>query len=243
MKGDLHVHSSYPIQPSHDLGRNTMEEMIAYAIEHKYEYIGFSEHNPSVSKHTKQQIVTLLKKRNEHIEKLREKYSKKISIVSLMETDILVDGSLALPEDALNLLDGTLVSIHSSFSMNKKDMTKRVLAGLSHPKAKILSHPTGRLPQTRPGYELDFDTVFDFCKKNNKALEINGQSSRLDLPDIIVREAVKNGVKMTIDTDSHATEQMDRMKYGISVARRGWAEKKDIVNTLNYKEFEKWLKL
>ena len=159
-----------------------------------------------------------------------------------METDILPNGKLAVDDKSLELLDGTLVSIHSSFSMNKSDMTKRILSGLSHPKSKILTHPTGRLLNERPGYEVDFEKVFDFAKKHNKAIEINAWPSRLDLPDIMVREAVKQGVKLVIDTDAHALWHMDMMRFGVSVARRGWAEKKDILNTLGYHEFIKWLK-
>lgn len=241
IKGDLHIHSSFPIEPSHDMGLNSMQDLVKRAIELKYEYIGFSEHNPSVSKHTKEQIYSLLAKKKEAIEKLQEKY-KHIKIFNLLELDILTNGDLAIDDKALDTLDAVLVSIHSVFSMDKKTMTKRVLQGLSHPKAKILSHPTGRLLNIRPGYELDYEQIFEFCKKNDKALEINSWPTRLDLPDIIVREAVISGVSMTIDTDSHATEQMYMMKYGVSVARRGWATKNNIVNTKNANEFEKWLK-
>ncbi len=240
IKGDLHIHSSYPIEPSHDLGQNTMEEMIEKAIELKYEYLGFSEHNPSISKHSQKKIYDLLAKRTEKIESLKAKY-KNIKIINLMETDILTSGELALSEKALSLLDATFVSIHSSFNTNKNDMTKRVLKGFSHPKAKILCHPTGRQLNQRTGYELDFEQIFDFCKKNNKALEINSWPSRLDLPDAIVKDAVKNGIKMVINTDSHEVSQMDLMRYGVSVARRGWAEKSDILNTLPYNMFIKWL--
>lgn len=241
IKGDLHIHSSFPIEPSHDMGKNSMEEMVKRAIQLKYEYIGFSEHNPSVSKHTNSQIYSLLAKKREAVDKLQQKY-KLIKIFNLLELDILSNGELAIDDKALNTLDAVLVSIHSVFSMDKKTMTKRVLAGLSHPKAKILSHPTGRLLNIRPGYELDFEQVFEFAKLHNKALEINAWPTRLDLPDIIAREAVKQEVTMTINTDSHATEQMDMIKYGVSVAKRGWATKKDILNTLSKNDFEKWLK-
>jgi DNA polymerase (family 10) len=120
-------------------------------------------------------------------------------------------------------------------------MTKRVIAGLSHRKAKILAHPTGRLLNQRPGYELDWEKLFEFCKKNNKALEINSWPDRLDLSDSIIRLAVSADVKMVINTDSHATWQMDMMKYGVSMARRGWSTKNDILNTLSYNEFLDWL--
>ncbi len=240
MKGDFHLHSSFPIEPSHDMGQSSMEEMLEKAISLGYDYIGFSEHNPSVSKHNPTQVKAIMAKRLEHIKKLRLKYKKSIRIFSLLETDILPDGSLALDEESMQYLDASLVSIHSVFSMDKETMTKRVLKGLSHPKAKILTHPTGRLINQRTGYDLDWEQVFTFCKQHNKALEINAFPSRLDLSDHLVKEAIKAGVKLVIDTDSHALDQMDLMQYGVSVARRGWATKHDILNTLEYNELAEW---
>jgi DNA polymerase (family 10) len=240
IKGDLHDHSSYPIEPSHDMGQSSMEVMLEKAKKLGYSYLGFSEHNPSVSKHTKQQIYDILAKRQEKIEQLKLKI-KGVRIINLLETDILANGDIPLDDKAFSCVDAILVSIHSSFSMNKKDMTKRVLAGFAHPKAKILSHPTGRLLNSRTGYELDFDEVFAFAKKNNKALEINAWPYRLDLPDVLVREAVKQGIKMSIDTDAHEVNQMDLMQYGVSVARRGWATTHDIINSWPYEKFSAWL--
>lgn len=241
IKGDLHIHSSYPIEPSHDLGKNTMEEMLEKAKKLGYSYLAFSEHNPSISKHTKAKVAEIMAKRQHKIEQLKLS-NKNIRVINLLELDILPSGELAIDESTLQYVDALLVSVHSVFSMGKEEMTKRVLKGLSHPKAKILSHPTGRLLNTRAGYELDFDQIFDFAKRNNKALEINAWPTRLDLPNSLVREAVKLGIKMVINTDSHASDQMDMMKYGVAVARRGWATKNDIMNTRSYDEFTKWLK-
>ncbi|MBA3723821.1 MAG: hypothetical protein H0W89_02905 [Candidatus Levybacteria bacterium] len=240
MKGDFHLHSSYPIEPSHDMGLNSMDEMIARALELGYTYLGFSEHNPSISKHTQKQVFDILSKRKDFIDKLNVKYKNTIRVFSLLETDILPNGSLAIEDDALQLLDGSIVSVHSAFDMDSDAMTQRVLKGLSHPKAKILAHPTGRLLNQRPAYELHWDQIFDYCLKHNKALEINAAPQRLDLPDIIVREAIKKGIKLFIDTDSHAINQMDLMEYGVSVARRGWATPNDILNALPYNELKDW---
>ncbi|MDZ4228385.1 MAG: hypothetical protein U1E54_04015 [Candidatus Levybacteria bacterium] len=241
MKGDLHTHSNFAIQPSHDLGHSSVTEMVEYARRAKYEYIGFSEHNPSVSKHTNDETYALIVGRNKLIEHIQLKI-KDVRIIKLLEIDILTSGKLAIDDKSMDLLDGAIVSIHSSFGMSKKEMTKRVLAGLMHPKAKILAHPTGRMINERPGYELDFDQVFDFCKRNNKALEINSWPNRLDLPDPLIKEAIANGVKLVIDTDSHAVDQMALMRYGVAMARRGWATKNDIINALSYSEFAEWLK-
>ncbi|MGA2967566.1 MAG: DNA polymerase/3'-5' exonuclease PolX [Candidatus Levyibacteriota bacterium] len=240
IKGDLHLHSSYPIQPSHDLGKDSFEEMIEKADELGYEYIGFSEHNPSQAKHTPQKIYEILQKRNEKIEQIKSDI-KNVRIFKLLETDILPNGSLAIDNKCLDILDAAIVSVHSVFNLKKEDMTKRVIAGLSHQKVKILAHPTGRLLNQRPGYELDWEKIFTFCKANNKALEINSWPDRLDIPDSVIRMAVSAGVKMVINTDSHDVWQMGLMKYGISTARRGWATKNDILNTLSYNKFSDWL--
>jgi len=240
IKGDLHLHSDYPIEPSHDLGKNNFEEILEEANRLGYEYVGFSEHNPSQAKHTPEKIYEILQKRDEKIEQLKSN-TKNVHIFKLLETDILPNGDLAIDNKSLEILDATIVSVHSVFNLNREDMTKRVLSGLSHPKAKILAHPTGRLLNERPGYELDWEKVFEFCKANNKALEINSWPDRLDLPDSIIKLAVEAKVKMVINTDSHAVWQMILMKYGVSMARRGWATKNDILNTLSYNEFSDWI--
>lgn len=240
IKGDFHVHSNYPIEPSHDMGTDTMDTLVKKAIKLGYNYLGFSEHNPSQSNHSDKQVIQILEKRASYIEHI-SKSNKSIRIFSLLETDILPNGNLAISNSALEILDATLVSVHSVFGMSKLEMTKRVLKGLSHPKAKILSHPTGRLINQRPGYSLDWKEIFSFCKSENKALEINAFPSRLDLPDSLVKEAVQAGVKLVINTDSHRVENMDLMSYGVSVARRGWATKDDIWNSQEYNKLSKWI--
>lgn len=240
IKGDFHLHSNYPLEVSHDSGENSMEEMIEKAISLGYNYLGFSEHNPSISNHSEQQIHDLILKRKEYIDKLRDKYNKSIRIFSLLETDILANGNLAVPEKSLDLLDATIVSIHSSFTMDRDIMTERILKGLSHPKARIFAHPSGRLLNQRPGYEVDWEKLFDYAATNKKALEINSWPLRLDLQDILVREALKKNIKFFIDTDSHALSHMDMMQSGVNVARRGWATPNDILNTLSYNELKAW---
>lgn len=240
IKGDFHLHSSFPIEPSHDMGQDTMEAMIEKAKELSYKYIGFSEHNPSSSRHTEAQIIELLKRKRTKIDQLNVRYKKSIQAFNLLEVDIQPNGDLAVPESAIPYLNGMLVSIHSVFSMDKETMTKRVLKGLSHPKAKILTHPSGRLINQRPGYELDWQKIFEFCKVHNKAIEINAYPDRLDLVDVLVRKAIDTGVLLVINTDSHAKDQMDLMRYGVSVARRGWASKLNILNTKEYNEVKEW---
>ncbi len=242
IKSDFHLHSDFPIEPSHDMGKNSMQEMTKYAKELGYEYLAFSEHNPSISKHTKDEIYSILSSRKEYIEQLN-KSNKYVRIINMLEVDILPSGELAIDDKAFEFIDAAIVSIHSNFSLNKEEMTSRVVKGLSHPKAKILAHPTGRLINSRAGYELNWEKIFSFAKDNNKALEINAWPARLDLPDNLVKQAKDKGIKFVIDTDSHATYQMDNMFYGIAVARRGWCTKEDVLNTLPYKEFMSWLSL
>lgn len=230
IKGDFHLHSSFQIEPSHDLGQSSFSEMVKKAKILNYKYMGFSEHNPSISKHTPKEVLDLVRKRNKAIDQVQMS-NKNIRIFKLLETDILPNGSLAINNDVLEILDATIVSIHSSFSMSTSEMTKRVIKGLSHKKAKILAHPTGRLLNSRAGYSLDWKEVFAFCKSENKALEINAWPYRLDLPDSLVRQAVEAGVDLVINSDSHDVSQMDLMRFGVDVARRGWCESKNIVNT------------
>lgn len=135
-----------------------------------------------------------------------------------------------------------IVGVHSSFGMNIKSMTKRVIKALENPKVKVLAHPTGRLLGKREGYELEWQTVFETCKKKNIAIEINSWPERLDLPDSLIIQAKKTGVNFIINTDAHANFHMDNMFYGVSVARRGWLQKSDIINSKSGDEFSKWLK-
>jgi DNA polymerase (family X) len=237
IKGDLHIHSNFPIETSHDEGFNTMEEVIKKAVDLNYEYIAFTEHNPSFSQHTQKQTLEILKRKREQIVKIvRENRVNNIPIhiFNSLEVDIRPDGDLSISEEAFEYLDFAIVSVHSSFNLDKNKMTSRVLKGLSHPKALIFGHPTGRKLNEREGIELDWDQILNFCAENSKVLEINAWPDRLDLPDNLIKEAVKRKVKMIINTDSHEISQMGLMKYGVAMARRGWAQKEDILNTLSY---------
>ena len=241
IKADLQIHSSFDIETSHDLGISSMEEIIKEGNDLNYEYLAFTEHNPSKSKHSEKEIVEILKRKREKVEQLN--YSGVKKVLNSLEIDILPDGSCPIPLKGFDYLDFALVSIHSSFNLSKDQMTKRVLSALSwSPKALIFAHPTARKLNEREGIELDWPKIFDFCNKNNKWIEINADPMRLDLPDFLVREAVKAGVKLTLGTDSHNKEMMKNMIYGVSVAKRGWAEKKDIVNTKSLKEFEEMIR-
>lgn len=242
IKGDLHMHSNFWLSTSHDPGRSSMEEMVAKAQELGYEYIAFSEHNPK-SEESEVNVMEMLKKKQEKIEKINSQLSGKLKrVFNCLEIDIRSTGELALPQKAFDLIDFAIVSLHSSFRYPQPEQTKRVLSGLAHPKVQIFGHPTGRKLNERSGADLDWDEIFGFCKKNDKWLEINSWPERLDLPDGLVKEAVRRGIKLVIDTDSHAVDHMDGLRFGLSVARRGWATRDDIVNTLEYNDFKRVLK-
>ena len=237
IKGEFHVHSSYNIEPSHDLGRNSVVEMSYRAKTLGYKYLGVADHNPSLINHTHDQIVAIMKRRYHAFKKV----NTVIPIIISCEVDILPEDGIALPDGALSFVDMIIVSIHSTFRQNKTTMTKRILRALSYPKVKILGHPTGRMMPRREEIDADWPTIFAECKKRNIALEINSWPGRLDLPDILVRQAKAIRCQFAVDTDAHQIEEMDNMFYGISVARRGWLEKNDIINARSYNEVKSWI--
>lgn len=246
IKGDFHIHSDFPPETSHDTGKNSMEDYVKQAENLRYEYIAFSEHNLKSSLSEKR-TIELLKRKKDKVEQLNYSRERKGEnrvkrIFNSLEVDILPDGRLALPEKAFDLFDFIIASVHSSFRGTKQKQTERILRALGHPKVRIFGHPTGRMLNRREGIDLNWEKVLDYCKSHNKWLEVNSWPERLDLPDVLVRQAVKNGVKLVVDTDSHAVDHMKGIRYGIAVARRGWATKGDIVNTLPYNQFEKQLK-
>jgi len=245
VKADLQIHSDFDIETSHDLGSSSMEDIVRKANELGYEYVAFTEHNPSQKGHTDKDILELLKRKKEAVDKLNENIKPNYilkKVFNSLEIDILPNGELPVCEEGLELLDFALVSIHSSFRLERNEMTKRVLNALNMPKVKIFAHPTGRKINEREGVELNWDEIFEFCLKNEKLLEVNADPMRLDLPDTLVFDAVKKGVKLTLGTDSHHVQHMSNMVYGVNVARRGWATQSDIVNCLSLEEFEKMLK-
>jgi DNA polymerase (family 10) len=248
IKGDLQIHSDFDIETSHDIGLSTMEEVVKKANELGYEYVAFTDHNPSQSGHNDKQIVDILKRKREKVDELNYSIQKSSTngvrkVFNSLEIDILPEGRLPVPDEGLDTLDFALMSIHSSFRMKRNEMTKRILSAFTHPKVKIFAHPTGRKLGEREGAEINWNEVFEFVKKNNKFVEINADPMRLDLPDFLVKEAITSGILLSMGTDAHHIDSMDNMRYGISVARRGWATKKNIINTLDLKEFEKTLNL
>ena len=246
IKADFQIHSSFDVETSHDLGESSMEEIVKKAGSLNYEYVALTEHNPSQRGHTQKHVVEILKRKREKVDELNYSLKKNNNkwvrkVFNSLEIDILSDGSLPVNDEALETLDFALVSIHSNFRFSCEKMTKRVLTALNHPVVKIFAHPTGRKLNYREGVELYWEKIFEFCLKQNKWIEINADPARLDLPDFLVKEAIDKGVMLTLGTDAHHVDGMDNMRWGVGVARRGWAEAKNIVNTRDLVAFEKMI--
>lgn len=236
IKGDLHCHSDW------DGGENSIEEMAKAAIDMGYEYIGISDHTKFLRIENGLDEKQLLKQ-NEKIKKINYKLQTKnykLKVLHGCETNILNDGSVDIKDEVLEKLDYVIAGVHSNMKMKRNEMTKRIIKAMENPNIDIISHPTGRLIQKRDEYQIDFEKLLKTAKETGTVLEINSYPERLDLKDTYIRMAKKVGVKMIINTDSHEKSQLAFIKYGIAQARRGWAEKKDIINTLPVKELLKY---
>lgn len=241
IRGDFHLHSNFPLEPSHGPGADKIEEIIENAIGLGYEYMGISDHPPSFTNHSPEEIKALVAKRSKYFEQLM--YSRNIRVLNGLEVDILTNGYISVPDEVLKTLDYAIAGVHSSHRMPKDEMTKRILTALANPYVDILAHPTGRLLNERESYDADWEEIFKFCAKNNKLLEIDSYPNRLDLRDDLAKKAKELGCKFIIDTDAHQIAQMKVMPFGVAVARRGWIEAKDVVNTWDYKKLAKWFEL
>jgi DNA polymerase (family 10) len=243
IKGDLHVHSEIDVEPSHDLGTSSLIDLSRSARDLNYQYLGLSEHNPSFSNHSEAQMLDIIKMKSEIINSFNQAHENAHEnfpyLFNGLEIDLKPDGKRAIPDFCLDLLDYACVAIHSSFRQSKKMMTDRILRGLDHPKIRFLAHPTNRLLQEREEVDMDWDKIFDFCQSHHKWLEIDSWPNRLDLPDTLVRQAIQNGVKIVIDTDSHQNDQLKYIKYGVYVARRSWASSSQVINTIPLTEMRK----
>jgi len=238
IKGDLHCHSNW------DGGENSIEEMANEAIKRGYEYIGISDHTKFLRIENGLDEKKLLKQ-SEEIKKLNSKFKIQNSgfrILHGCETNILNNGEVDIKNEVLEKLDYVIAGIHSNLKMPKSEMTKRLISAMKNPNIDIISHPTGRLIDRREEYQLDFDKILEVAKQTKTILEINSAPERLDLRDLYIRRAKEVGIKMIINTDSHQANQLDLMKYGVFQARRGWAEKEDIINTNSVEGIKKYFK-
>ncbi len=224
IRGDLHCHSNW------NGGENSIEEMVQEAVKQGYQYFGISDHTKFLRIENGLDKKQLLKQDKE-IKKLNSKSKFKIKILHGCETNILNDGSLDIKDEVLRKLDYVIAGIHSNLKMPKEKMTERIIRAMKNPYLRIIAHPTGRLLKKRDGYQIDFDKILRVAKETKTILEINASPQRLDLNDINIKRTIEAGVKLIINTDSHHKDQLAFMEYGVFQARRGWAEKKDVVNS------------
>ena len=234
LQGDVHMHT---VETD---GRNTIEEMAEAARARGYKYMAITDHSKNLAFANGLDDTRAVA----HIQKIREADQKidGITIFAGIEVDILADGDLDLSDDVLAQMDVVIASVHSVFNQEPSKMTERLLKAIGNPNTSILGHPTGRLQLRRDAYQFDMDAILIAAAKHKVAMELNSYPDRLDLNDIHLRQAKQRGVRIVINTDSHHTSHLDKIRYGILQARRAWLTRQDVLNTLTAQEFAKAMK-
>jgi DNA polymerase (family X) len=229
IKGDLQMHST-----ASD-GKNSIEEMAEAARKLGHEYIAITDHSKAVT------VANGLDERRAaaHIKKIHGLSETELGIRVLAgaEVDILKDGELDYSDEILAQLDVVVCSVHSYMNLDRAAMTDRLLGAIENPYTQIIGHPTGRLLLRRDPFDYDMEKVLDACAKHGVAMECNSYPDRLDLKDVYLRTCKERGVKVVISTDAHTTTNLSFIRYGVTTARRGWLEKKNVINTLPCDEF------
>ncbi|HMD38632.1 MAG TPA: DNA polymerase/3'-5' exonuclease PolX [Candidatus Acidoferrum sp.] len=229
MKGDLQMHST-----ASD-GKNSIEEMAEAARKLGHQYIAITDHSKAVT------VANGLdeKRMAAHIKKIHAASDSGLGIRVLAgaEVDILKDGTLDYSDEILAQIDVVVCSIHSYFNLDRAEMTDRMLAAIENPYAQIIGHPTGRLLLRRDPLDYDMEKILQACAKHGVAMECNSYPDRLDLKDVYLRMCKERGVKVVISTDSHTAANLAFIRHGVTMARRGWLEKKDVINTLPTEQF------
>jgi len=234
LQGDVHMHT---VETD---GRNTIEEMAQAAREHGYKYMAITDHSKNLA------FANGLddKRAVEHVKRIRAASAagEGIRIFAGIEVDILADGTLDLSDSVLEQMDLVIASVHSHFNQSPAEMTERLLKAVENPNTSLIGHPTGRLLLRREAYSFDLDAVLKAAAKQKVAMELNAYPDRLDLCDRHLRLAKQYGVKVVINTDSHHTSHLDKIRFGILQARRAWLTKEDVLNTLPVERFAKAMK-
>jgi DNA polymerase (family X) len=234
LQGDVHMHT---VETD---GRNSIEEMAEAAKAHGYKYMAITDHSKNLA------FANGLddKRAVEHIARIRAAGEKVdgITIFAGIEVDILADGDLDLSDDVLAQMDIVIASVHSVFNQEPAKMTERLLKAIENPNTSLIGHPTGRIQLRRDSYQFDMHAVLTAAAKNKVAMELNAYPDRLDLNDVHLRQAKQHGVKIVINTDSHHTSHLVKIRYGVLQARRAWLTKDDVLNTLPALNFAKAMK-
>jgi len=234
LQGDLHMHT---VETD---GRNTIQEMAEAARERGYKYMAITDHSKNLA------FANGLddKRALEHIQRIRaaNESINGIRIFAGIEVDILADGSLDLSDSVLERMDLVIASVHSHFNQSEQEMTDRLLKAIANPNVSLIGHPTGRLLLRRDAYAFDIDGVLEAAARHKVAMELNAYPDRLDLCDRHLRMAKQRGVKIVINTDSHHTSHMEKIRFGVLQARRAWLTSNDVLNTLPVGQFARAMK-
>ena len=233
VRGALHNHTDWSD------GRGTLHEMAAAAQALGWEWLGIADHSPSV-RYANGLSVARLREQMAAIATLNAELDGLVLLAG-SEVDILPDGTLDLPDDALAELDYVVVAVHSHFGLSRHEQTARICRAVAHPRADVLAHPTGRLLLARDGYDVDMARVIDACADHGTAIEINANPHRLDLDWRHHRRARERGVRLTISPDAHRPESLAHARFGVGVTRKGGLEADDLLNCLGLTELRAWL--
>ena len=224
IKGDLHAHTSWTD------GRDTVADMAARAKAKGYEYLALTDHSVGLGM-THGLNEARITARTKEIEAVNERLAPFRVLVG-SECDIRSNGQLDYDDRLLAMFEVVTASVHSSFAQPREVMTKRILGAIEHPRVNAISHPTGRLLEKRDAYEVDLEAIIAAAVRTRTRLEVNGGPERLDLSDTAVRRALEVGVMLVCNSDAHAIEELDQMEYAVATARRGWATKDRVQNTM-----------
>lgn len=231
IRGDIHMHTTYSD------GAHTLEQMIEACIAKGYEYMMITDHSKSLYVANGLSEERLLEQ-HARIKALDAQYPE-IDIYSGVEMDILADGEMDYSNDVLAQLDYCIGAIHQSLNQSEDEIMKRLINASNNPYIRHIAHPTGRLIGRRNGYHVNMPKLIETAQKTNTILEINAHPMRLDLSSDVLKQYPD--IKLVINTDAHAIDQLDLMKYGVSTAIKGYVKKEQVINTLPRKDFKSWI--
>jgi len=233
LRGDFHIHTTWSD------GSDRLEAMAAAGANKGYQYLAICDHSRSL-KIAHGMSVARLQEQMALIQTYNRQ-TKGMRLLMGSEVDILRDGSMDYPDEVLAQLDFVVGSIHTGFSQDRATLTRRVVSAMRNPYVTLIAHPTGRLMGQREPYDVDLEAVFRAARETGTAVEINAYPKRLDLNDSAARRAKDAGVMLAISTDSHSTEQLDQMVFGLGVARRAWVEPTQLLNCLSLSALKTWI--
>jgi DNA polymerase (family 10) len=228
IQGMTHCHTDYSD------GANSIEEMALAAAAMGMKYLTITDHSPTAF-YARGVEIDRLRAQWDEIDRVQERVA--IRLLKGTESDITKDGALDYPDYIIERFDVIIASIHARNKMDEAQMTERLLKVLQLPVFKIWGHPLGRLIQSRAPIECRIEEILDAVAASRAAIEINGDPHRLDLEPQWIRRARERGIKFIVSTDAHSTRGMDYLQFGIAMARRGWLQSSDVLNTLDATSF------